>query len=147
VPLGKLLPGGIFSVNSTLQDAEVRDPITGAKRDISSFPENELTAELRQDIAAAKLAWGLHFESQSANTDYGLREIDSFRQLRMLNAFVETTFIEGFKIKLAANNITGDTERRDRQFYLPDRNEPLALRELSHFRPGTWWTLTASSTF
>ncbi len=147
VPLGRLLPGGTFSVNSTLQDAEVRDPITGAKRDISSFPENELTAELRQDIAASKLAWGLHFESEAANTDYGLREIDSFRQLRMLNAFVETTFIEGFKIKLAANNITSDTEKRDRQFYLPDRNEPLALRELSHFRPGTWWTLTASSTF
>jgi hypothetical protein len=147
LPLKAVLPGGTLSVNATLQDGDATDPTTGAERDISEFIEDEVTAELRQDLPALRFAWGLSFESFSPDTDYKLREVDSFRQLRMLNAFVETTLIAGFKLKLAAESITSDTEKRDRQFYQPDRNGSLLLRELSHFRPGTWWTLTFSGKF
>jgi hypothetical protein len=147
LPLRAVLPGGTLSINATLQDGDATDPTTGAERDISEFIEDEVTAELRQDLTALKFAWGLSFESFSPDTDYKLREVDSFRQLRFLNAFVETTVIPGFKLKLAAESITGDTEKRDRQYYDPDRNGVLAFREISHFRPGTWWTLTLSGKF
>lgn len=147
LPLKAVLPGGTLSINATLQDSDATDPTTGADRDISELIEDEVSAELRQDLPALKFAWGLSFESFSPDTDYKLREVDSFRQLRMLNAFVETTVIAGFKLKLAAESINSDTEKRDRQYYEPDRNGALAFRELSHFRPGTWWTLTFSGKF
>lgn len=147
LPLKAVLPGGTLSINATLLDSDATDPTTGADRDISEFIEDEVSAELRQDLPALKFAWGLSFESFSPDTDYKLREVDSFRQLRMLNAFVETTLIAGFKLKLAAESVNSDTEKRDRQYYEPDRNGLLAFREISHFRPGTWWTLTLSGQF
>jgi len=102
---------------------------------------------LRQDLTAARFAWGLVFQGYSPETDYGLRETDSFRQLRRLDAWIETTAFAAFKLRLTVNSITGDTERRDRRFYEPDRNGVLFARELSYFRPGTWWLLTASGSF
>jgi len=147
VPLQPVLPGATFSVNTTLRDSEVTDPTTGARRQISDFIENELGAELRQDLTAARFAWGLVFQGYSPETDYGLRETDSFRQLRRLDAWIETTAFAAFKLRLTVNSITGDTERRDRRFYEPDRNGVLFARELSYFRPGTWWLLTASGSF
>jgi hypothetical protein len=147
LPLKAVLPGGTLSINATLLDTDATDPTTGRERDISEFIEDEVTAELRQDLTALKFAWGLGFESFSPDTDYKLSEVDSFRQLRFVSAFIETTVISGFKLKLLAESITSDTEKRDRQFYAPDRNGSLVLREISHFRPGTWWTLTFSGKF
>jgi len=147
LPLRQLLPGGTLVVNAMFSDSQVTDPTTGQERDISEYIEDELSAELRQDLTGLNLAWGLTFESYSPDSDYKLREVDSFRQLRMLNAFVETTVLKGFKLRLTANSITSDTEVRDRRFYQPDRTGLLEVRELSHFRPGTWWLLTFSGNF
>jgi hypothetical protein len=142
-----VLPGGSFTLTGKFQDSKVTDPITGEKRVISNFIENQLSAELRQDMTTAKLAWGFLFQGYSPNDNFRVREVDSYRQLRRLDAYIETTVIDGFKLKLTANSITGDTERRDRHFYSPDRTGDLALRELTYFRPGTWWLLSLSSSF
>jgi hypothetical protein len=147
LPLQRVLPGGSFTLSGKFQDSKVTDPVTGEKRVISNFIENQLTAELRQDMNAAKLAWGLLFQGYSPNVNFRLSEVDSYRQLRRLDAYIESTVIDGFKLKLTAYSITGDTERRDRQFYAPDRTGDLALRELTYFRPGTWWLLSLSSNF
>jgi hypothetical protein len=141
------LPGGNFTVTGKLQDSRVTDPVTGATRSIGNFIENQVTAELRQDLGAAKLAWGLYFQAYSPNDNFRLREVDGYRQLRRLDLYLESTLLEGFKLKLTAYNILSDTERRDRNFYTPDRSGELALGELTHFRPGTWWLLSLSSSF
>ena len=121
--------------------------MTGETRPISNFIENQVTAELRQDATAAKLAWGLAFKGYSPNVNYRLREVDNYRQLRQLDAYLESTVIDGFKLKLTGYNILSDTERRDRNFYTPDRTGDQAFGELSYFRPGTWWLLSVSSSF
>jgi hypothetical protein len=147
LPLKKVLPGGSFTLGGKLQDSRVTDPVTGETRSISNFIENQVTAELRQDATAAKLAWGLYFQGYSPTVNYRLREVDNYRQVRRLDAYIESTVIDGFKLKLTAYNILGDTERRDRNFYSPDRTGDPALGELTHFRPGTWWLLSVSSSF
>lgn len=147
LPLKKLLPGGNFTLSGKLQDSKVTDPVTGETRPIGNFIENQVTAELRQDATAAKLAWGLYFQAYSPTVNYRIREVDNYRQVRRLDAYFESTVIEGFKLKLTAYNILGDTERRDRGFYTPDRSGNLALDELTYFRPGTWWLLSLSSSF
>ncbi len=123
------------------------DPLTGEHRRISDFIESELKVELRQDLNAAKLAWGLTFEGFSPDYDYRSAEIDSFRQLRRLDAFIETTWIADTKIRLFLQNVLDDSELRDRRIYTPDRNGTLSLRETSHFFPEMWWMLTISGNF
>jgi hypothetical protein len=61
--------------------------------------------------------------------------------------FVETTWIESFKIRLEVDSALDGTEWRERRFYSPDRNGTLSGREVGHFYPGHWWLLTVSSTF
>lgn len=147
LPLKTLLPGGTFTLAGTVQDSDVRDPLTGGHRDISDFVESEMKVELRQDLAAAKLAWGLNFNAQAAELDYRSNEINSFRELRRLDAFIETTVIAGTKIRLLMQNVTDDSEKRDRRFYSPDRNGALSLREVGYFHPEMWWMLTVSGNF
>ena len=73
--------------------SSIRSP--AEHRQISDFVESELKVELRQDLNAAKLAWGLTFEGYSADYDFRSSEVDSFRELRRLDAFIETTWIAG----------------------------------------------------
>ena len=91
--------------------------------------------------------WSAGFHSLLQEHDYRIDEIDSFRELQRVDAFVESTAIEGFKLKLIAYNALSDTEDRQRLFYAPDRRGALASSEVGHFRPGTWWLLTLSSSF
>ena len=65
VPLAPVLPGGTLNVSGLYRDTEVTDPVTGRKRKFSDTYENHIKVELRQDLAAAKLAWGTTFEAYS----------------------------------------------------------------------------------
>jgi hypothetical protein len=147
VPLESLLPGGTVSVEGTWSDSSVRDPLTGRDREIGDSVGKSVQVELRQDLNVAKVAWGLTYLAMEPNTNYRIDEIDSFRELQRIDAFIETTAIVGYKLKLIAYNSLSDTEDRQRRFYSPDRRGALALTESAHFRPGTWWLLTLSSSF
>jgi outer membrane receptor protein involved in Fe transport len=147
VPLKPLLPGGTLSVNGTWSDSSVHDPLTGGDREIGDSVARTVKVELRQDLNAARVAWGLTYLASDPESDYRIDEIDSVQELQRLDAFVETTAIDGFKLKLIAYNALSDTEYRQRRFYAPDRRGTLALTETANFRPGTWWLLTLSSSF
>jgi outer membrane receptor protein involved in Fe transport len=147
MPLKPVLPGGTLSLSGLFQDTEVTDPVTGVKRKFSDTYEHHLKAELRQDLAAAKFAWGTTFEAFSPDTDYRRDEAFSFRQLRRLDVFVETTWITNFKIRLEVDSVLDGTEWRERRFYSPDRNGARVGREVGDFYPGHWWLLTVSSSF
>jgi hypothetical protein len=147
VPLKPVLPGGTLNVSGLFQDTEVTDPVTGEQRKFSDTYENHLKVELRQDVGAAKLAWGSVFEIYSPDTDYRLAETFSFRELRRLDVFVETTWIENFKVRFEVQSALNSTEWRERRFYSPDRNGALIGREVGDFHPGHWWLLTVSSSF
>jgi hypothetical protein len=147
VPLEPVLPGGTLSVNGTWSESDVRDPITGRQREINDFAGQSLSIDVRQDLNAAKLAWGLTYLSKSPDTDFRISETDAFKETQRLDAFVETTAITGFKIRLVAYNTLSDTEFRQRRFYNPDRAGNLVGTETIYYRPGTWWLLTVSSSF
>ena len=147
MPLAPVLRGGTLNISGLYRDTEVTDPVTGRKRKFSDTYENHLKVELRQDLAAAKFAWGTTFEGYSHDTDYRLDETFSFRELPRLDVFVETTWIENFKIRLEVDSVLDGTEWRERRFYSPDRNGALTGREVGDFYPGHWWLLTVSSSF
>jgi hypothetical protein len=147
LPLKPLLPGGTLTVAGAWRDTDVVDPLTLEHRQISDFMENDVKVELRQDLNAAKLAWGLNYQGYSHDSDFRSREIDTFRQLPRLDAFIETTWIADTKIRLVLQNVLDLAEERDRRFYTPDRNGVLALRETASFYPDLWWMLTVSGNF
>jgi len=147
VPLTPLLRGGTLSVAGLTESTEATDPVTGRKRKFSNTYENHLKAELRQDLGAAKLAWGTTFEAYTPDTDYRLDETFSFRELRRLDVFVESTWISNVKLRLEIQSALDGTEWRERRFYSPDRNGTLLGREVGSFYPGHWWLLTVSSSF
>jgi hypothetical protein len=147
VPLKPVLPGGTVSINGMWSDSSVRDPLTGRDREIGDSVARSVEVELRQDLNAWNVAWGLTYIAKDPNTNYRIDVIDSFKETQRVDAFVETTAIEGFKLKLLAYNALSDTEQRWRTFYAPDRSGVLSLAESANFRPGTWWLLTLSSSF
>jgi outer membrane cobalamin receptor len=147
LPLTRVLTGGTFTLGGTVRDTEVRDPLTRQHRPISDFIENELKAELRQDLTAAKLAWGVTYVTHTPDSDYRSNEINSFRELDRTDLFVETTVVADTKIRLELWNVLDDTEARDRRLFAPDRTGALSLRETAQFHPGTWWMLTAAGKF
>jgi outer membrane receptor protein involved in Fe transport len=147
VPLAPVLRGGTLGVTGTWRDTEVTDPVTGAQRHISDVGRNDIKVELRQDLNAAKLAWGMNYFGFSRETDFRLDEADTYRDLHRLDVFVETTWIASFKVRLEAQSALNGTEVRDRRFHAPDRSGALVGRERTYFHPGHWWLLTVSSSF
>lgn len=147
MPLAPVLRGGTLNLSGLYRDTEVTDPVTGRKRKFSATYENHIKVELRQDLAAAKFAWGSTFEGYSHDTDFRRDETFSFRELPRLDVFVESTWIDNFKIRLEVDSALDGTEWRERRFYSPDRNGTLTGREVGNFYPGHWWLLTVSSSF
>lgn len=147
VPLARLLPGGTFSVTGLWQDTEVKDPLTGEQRMFSDLQENRINAELRQDLHAARFAWGTTYEAMSMDADFRLNEIFRFSQIHLLNLFAETTWIANLKLRVELQSALDGVEKRDRRLYTPDRNGALLARERGEFHPGHWWWLKISSNF
>lgn len=147
VPLAPVLEGGALNFSGLFQNTEATDPLTGRKRQFSNVAEDHFKAELRQDLNAAKLAWGTVFEAFTPNLEYRIDETWSYRNLRRLDLFVESTWIENVKIRFEVDSALDGTEVRKRRFYSPDRNGTFIGSEVGAFYPGHWWLLTVSSSF
>lgn len=104
------------------QRAEVDDPFTGERRTISEFPEGAVTIGLRQDLSAWRLAWGIDFEQEFEAESYRLDRIDDENERGDLSAWIETSAIDGMKLRLWASQLSDDAETRRRRFFTPDRN-------------------------
>jgi outer membrane receptor protein involved in Fe transport len=147
VPLKVVLPGDALNIAGTWQDTDVKDPLTGTRRMFSDTSENHLRAELRQDLNAARIAWGASYEAYSMNSEFRLGEINRFRELHRLDVFVETTVVANMKLRLEAQSALNGAEKRDRRLYAPDRLGSLVRRDLGGYLPGHWGLLTVSSHF
>jgi hypothetical protein len=143
----KWLPGGSLSVSSLLQEADVRDPVTGARRGISELVERRVKAEFRQDLQSSKFAWGASFVGESAVASWRLDEIDRKGKSGSLDLFVEAAALRGLRLRLSMVSVLGDPETRARHFFEPDRAGRLSGRETGQRLPGYWWLLSASGSF
>lgn len=137
IPLTALLPGARFTIDNTWQDSEVTDPVTGAPRVISGFPETRLEMHLRQDLPQRRFAWGLDFEGQSQTVTFRLNEIDTYEEGPFLDIFAETTFENGVKVRGYVNNLLDSPFTRQRIYYTPDRTGAPSVIE-DRFRTRTW---------
>lgn len=129
IPLGFLLNGAQLKPDLSWWTSEVTDPVTGQKRALSEFSESELNIELRQDIAAHKLAWGLVYFKRSEIHFYRVREIETYEEGPFLDFYAETTAIPGVKVRGFVNNIFDSPFKRERRFFAPDRTGAFNFEE------------------
>ena len=147
LPLQRILAGASLTVEGTWRDAEVTDPLTGARRTISDFQEDELSVEFRQDLTARHFSWGLKYADESALTLYRFNEVDRRREAPSFDAWIETTALEPLKVRLTLVSVLTTPERRERTFFLPDRNGAIDRVERIEQQPGQWLMVAVSGSF
>ena len=154
------LAGARLDTKLRWQDSTVADPVTGEDRVLSAEPgssqdivfrnENEyaILVNLRQDLEAAKFAWGLDYRQRAERPLFKVNELEVFDEGTQFNAFVETTRWWGIKMRMTLNNITDVADYRDRIVYEAERSlSPVASREFRRLTNGTRLILGFSGAF
>ena len=147
LPLQRIITGGSLTVDGSWRDARVTDPLTGARRTISDFQEDELSVEFRQDLTARRFAWGLKYEDESALALYRFNEVDRRRDAPAFDVWIETTAIQPLKLRLTLVSLLTTPERRERTFFTPDRIGAIDRIERSEQQPGQWVLVSVSGNF
>lgn len=130
------------------QDSRVEDPVTERERPFSGESKFRIDTRLRQDLLAARAAWGLNVFYQDAVTRYELNELDVRQDGVNVDFFIETTRFMSTKVRLAAQNLLDRTFERDRRVFGGNRlDERVAFREVRDFRRGRSLILELSGNF
>jgi len=141
------LPGARLTLDATLQNGEVTDPVTGRQRTVTELRETEVEAEFRQDFPAQQFAWGIRYFKESEFIVFRRSETDTNEEGPFLDVYAETTAIDGLKVKLTAAAIQDSTFLRQRLFFTPTRDGVATLREQRTRQFGSFLILTLSGTF
>lgn len=148
-PLNDVLTGLIFKGGFEILETGIDDPITGIRRRLSDDDREDpyFSAELRRDDAASGFAYGVSYEHGYHWTAWYTGQTDRLDIRGQWNAFVETTRIEGLKLRLEARSLTGERFRRSRDFFSPDRTGALQSTEIREAERGGFVKLTVSGSF
>lgn len=116
----------------TQRGSVVTDPVTGLKREFSFRPNRFYDLLFRQDFIRYRSSWGAELNNRNDRFGFGLDEISTFNDEFELDAFVETTAIEGVKVRFQVNDITNVTSVRDRTVF--DGSRALGVPLFREFR-------------
>lgn len=142
------------------QDSTVTDPVTFQERVLSAGTESRrplpflddnqyaFTVDFRQDLDAARFAWGFDVRSRAERPLFKVNELDVYDEGVEFNVFAETTRWFGMKIRIDAQNLTNLSQVRDRSVFTGLRDlSPLDFRELHDSVDGRRVILSLSGTF
>ncbi len=144
------IPGGRLTIEGSLWDTEVTDPVTGDSRIISFRPESRIEATFRQDLRELRLAWGVSIFKEGEVQAYRFNEIDTTEEGPWGELFIETTALpNNMKLRLTADNFFNGTIHRDRRFFSPNRAGAFTRRDLRErqFAGVPWLIVQLSGTF
>lgn len=149
LPLDDILKGLQFKATYELLETRFHDPVDGRARPLSNGNRGDpyLFLELRRDDAEARLAYGVSYADGFDRATYFPDLVDSLEIAEQWNAFIETTRIEGLKIRLEARSINSQRFYRSRVFYDPDRSGDISRVETRDSRRGAFVRLTFSGAF
>lgn len=129
LPIDFLLKGAQIKTEMSWAESEVTDPMTGRTRQLSGFSETEVEIEFRHDVPSMKLAWGLEYEKESEVQFFRVGELETYQEGPFVGAFVETTALQGVKVRAFAHNLLNSEFQRERRFYAPDRRTGVVVRD------------------
>jgi len=122
-PLEKLgLKATRITINATVQDTSVLDPLSGKRRGWSGFyPVWEWSVDLRRDLA--HWSYGVFFTDRADNVFYRIEEVDSLILERIYGtAFVEYRPDKRTTLRLDIDNAFDTAGQRYREFSIPNRS-------------------------
>jgi outer membrane receptor for ferrienterochelin and colicin len=155
----RFIPGSRLTIEGSLSDSEVTDPVTGQSRIISFRPESEIRIDFRQDIRSLRMAWGVSYYKEGEFQAYRFNEIDTSEEGPWVDVFVETTALPGnTRLRAVLANVLDGTINRDRRFFgapldadptNDDRTGPFLSRDLRErqFATAPWLVVQMSATF
>ncbi|GAA3998905.1 TonB-dependent receptor plug domain-containing protein [Sphingomonas humi] len=103
--------------------SQIRDPLTGERRDWSSRTSRIVEFKLRHDIPRTNWAWGGEFNYSHNNLSYRLTEVGrQFEGPVWVSAFVENKDVLGMTVRGEVSNLSNTRSRWDRVVYAGRRN-------------------------
>ncbi len=144
LPLDRLVRGARLTLNGAWRNSRFRDPVTHDVHVLNDLPSTSFYAEFRHDAPALRSSWGVSYEAPETTYVYYIGERLRLREAPVLDAFIETTALRGFKTTLRVSAITGDDSQRTRRFYSPNRAGSYSGREAREMRQGAVLALTVS---
>jgi hypothetical protein len=157
------LNGAKLDLSLLWQDSTVIEPVTGQWRVLSGQGgvnayrsllggNNNIKylvrVKFRQDLEAAKAAWGWSIAERNRRQLFKVNEFDVHNEGFAIDAFVETTRWKGFKVSIVGDNLLRFDQNRYRTFYTGLRDlSPVESQEFRNRFNGRRITLTVSGTF
>lgn len=128
-PLG--LKGAKLNLRALAQFSSIADPLTGEKRDLSSFTDRLVTLGFRHDVPDTDWAWGVNGEYIHVTRYFRLNEFGrQFEGPVWIGAFVEHKDVFGLTLRASVTNLIDARSRLDRTVYAGRRNvAPIAFAE------------------
>ncbi|MDX1498663.1 MAG: TonB-dependent receptor [Woeseiaceae bacterium] len=157
------LDGAKLDMTVRLEDSSVVDPVTGrdrvlsgetgsnAYRSLATLNRNNryfVRLNFRQDLPAAKFAWGWTVAERDERPIFRVNELDRHDEGYAIDVFVETTRWRRVKVSVVGDNLLNFTQSRDRTRYVGERGlTPVEFTERRERFNGRRITLTLSGTF
>jgi len=157
------LTGAKLDLNFRWLGSTVIDPVTGNRRVLSAQGgvnayrsllggnnNNKYLIRLkfRQDLEAAKVAWGWSLAERDRRSLFKVNELDIHNEGFAVDAFIETTRWKGVKVSLVGDNLLRFDQNRYRTFYSGLRDlSPIESQEFRVRHNGRRITLTLSGSF
>jgi hypothetical protein len=145
--LSWLAPGLRLDARGEWRDSAFDDPLTGRSRPVTAFVPWTYSVELRQDLPERKLSWSLQVDSQDAEVDYFVPEVNVFEPGPEVRMTVESSHLKNLKLRLTVYNPLGRRFTNDRTFFAPTRAAAISGRETRRWEEGPYLWVTAKSAF
>ena len=147
IPTDGFLDNGLLEISYYYADSEFDDIIIYQKRKVSDYKPKNLVVNFRQDLTENKMAWGVSYYSNFEETGYLVDTIVKFEGNDRLQAFVETTYFDDYKIQLEVSNMNVGKFTRTRQFFDDNRSGAYNGMEVSNRRRDPEFKLSIWGTF
>ena len=130
------------------QRSSVTDPLTMTSRPLSREEGWDVRINVRQDLDALNLAWGITYFADANIPEFGLDERIGFDKERGWNFFIEKRQWYGFRARLSVDNAFWGGRVRDRIVHNGPRHiSPILFREFRDLTFARQLSFTLSKTF
>jgi hypothetical protein len=146
-PLG--VKGAKIDLRAIQQISSIADPLTGERRDLSSFQDRSVNLSYRHDIPDTDWAYGASANYTHITRFFRLSEVGrQFEGPVFASAFLEHKDILGLTVRASAGNLLNARSRLDRVVYKGRRNvAPVDFTETRDRLIGPIFSLSVRGTF
>lgn len=130
LPLDFALPGARLEAGYRRRETSLFDNIIGRDRPLSDISDQFISFEFRHDLTEQRFSWGVEMDGGFDEQNFFVAERLDFTGPYRFNTYVETTRFLGVKMRLEWNRFSGNTYKRDRFFFDPDRSGTFTGSEL-----------------